>query len=300
MANEHINRVDIVRSGSTQTLIDITDTTAVAADVAQGKYFYLATGEKVAGTSSGGGTGGITQDANGYLVLSDQGGGGGGGDSWSWMGKNPTKVQEWTEYKTFKQLGFDEWTYSTSTATLRASENLSPTVECDCSTYDYIYVIKTNSVFDYGSWSNPTYAMENFASYLATAVYGTYNSLNGLKNKTPNTATSSGLTNSSFSYCIYNTIETYGTTGYGLYSNASPSLSVSGTGATRTFTFKKPAISTRGSADYFPETAFNNLDFDESYYDLVCELWRVDAGTSAKGAIIGESIDILNNGLGVE
>ena len=37
------------------TALDISDTTAVAADVAQGKYFYTAAGVKTAGTGSGGG-----------------------------------------------------------------------------------------------------------------------------------------------------------------------------------------------------------------------------------------------------
>lgn len=60
-----------VTGGGTADFTDVSDTTATAADVAQGKYFYLSNGSRAEGTSSGGGGGivNITQDADGYLVL---------------------------------------------------------------------------------------------------------------------------------------------------------------------------------------------------------------------------------------
>ena len=70
--NPYVNKV--VNAETNTTLIDLTSDTAVAADVAQGKYFHLATGERVQGTSTGGGgteAGTVTQDQDGYLVLDD-------------------------------------------------------------------------------------------------------------------------------------------------------------------------------------------------------------------------------------
>lgn len=46
--NPYVNKVQLADGTS---LIDISDSTAVASDVAQGKYFYLPSGEKVAGVA---------------------------------------------------------------------------------------------------------------------------------------------------------------------------------------------------------------------------------------------------------
>ena len=54
-----------------QTLMDITDTTAVASDVAVGKYFYTADGVKTEGTSASGGTIIVTEteDSHGGTIV---------------------------------------------------------------------------------------------------------------------------------------------------------------------------------------------------------------------------------------
>lgn len=68
--NQYVNKVQY----DGNTLIDLTADTAIAEDVAQGKYFHLATGERVQGTASSGPAGIIyitdTVDANGGTIRS--------------------------------------------------------------------------------------------------------------------------------------------------------------------------------------------------------------------------------------
>ena len=59
--------------GGTASFTDTSPTTAAAADVAAGKYFFTANGVLTLGTSSGGVEDGhVWQDENGYIVVSDE------------------------------------------------------------------------------------------------------------------------------------------------------------------------------------------------------------------------------------
>ena len=70
----NVPAVDLPKQGGgTASFTDVTDTTAAAADVAQGKYFYLSNGTRTEGTATGGGggDGSVWQDAQGFVNLDD-------------------------------------------------------------------------------------------------------------------------------------------------------------------------------------------------------------------------------------
>lgn len=64
-SNPYVNKV---QKADGTTIIDISDTTATASDCASGKYLYLASGQKVQGSATGGGSY-VTQDADGRVIL---------------------------------------------------------------------------------------------------------------------------------------------------------------------------------------------------------------------------------------
>lgn len=301
--NQYVNKVQY----DGNTLIDLTSDTALAADVAQGKWFHLATGERVQGTASGGGGGGVTQDQDGYLVLSDEGGGGGGGgESWSWMGKNPTKLQSWSETSTFRELGADSWTWATSSTTLRAIGYHTPSTSMTFNLEDYDYYILQNVYvhYDYGEWV-PKNAMIANANIIREVLFGTIGNLNAAQTGIPNASTGAYPSPSGGQYYYYNNgseVLTFYTnsTQYGLSSGNNITADIVGGSTTSpTWTLKTPQINIRGHNTYFSSTAYSNIDFDQSYYQLICEVWRVDRGTEQYSQSYDELVQILNNGLGV-
>ena len=329
--NTYVNKVSYVENGTQRTLIDLTADTVTAADVAQGKTFHLPSGAPATGTATGG-AGSVYQDADGYLVLAEDGSTpvtvealsvtangtytaptgkayspvtvsvSGGGDTWSWMGRNPVKLATMPkEHSTFRDLGVDQWTWSTTQSTLRAAQDYADSVsDFNLIDYDVVLVYKVYIHYDYGDWT-PVAAASEIA--FVGQCYGNtyYTDPNSLVTGTPSAASLGGGSTSIGEY-IYNSggVKSFTNSGYGIYTSMVSNPSKSGAHSASVLTPKKPVIYARGSTSYFSETAFQNLDFDVSYYELECEVWRVDHGTSYRSSPVEESRDILiNGGLGV-
>lgn len=243
----------------TITAVDISDTTAVANDVAQGKYFYTADGTKTAGTSSGGG----------------------GGDNWSWMGKNPTKVATSLSEKVFlKDSAFATWTPTTTNTTIVTGENLNG-YTANLDDYDYVVRWKFHTHFEYDGTEQNQFVTDYYYTYSSVA-FGFPNSLSYMTDGLNNGYTTSGMQSRYGLFYKNSSVDTYSALSqYGVFIYSSPSLSIN-TG-TKVITPKSFTITARCGNGYFSTASASAVDQNASYYEQVVEIWRVDLGTSPTG-----------------
>ena len=251
--------VDLPKTGGgTASFFDVSDTTAAAADVASGKYFFTAQGVLTLGTASGG-----------------------GGDAWSWAGKNPTVVKTYGGRNYLKDTAYNTWTPTTTATTLKAAETLTG-FSCDVLNYDYIVHIYCHVHYIYGSGStgkaliNDSYTNNawGFVSYPSNyTYYGT-----GTRNST---LVASAMSGAGYEYINSSGVLSYGTSNsYGIYLS---SMSNPSTTNTTTIVPVFPQINARCSNSYFNTTNAAAVDKDNSYYDLYCDIIRVDRNTSFAG-----------------
>lgn len=310
MPNPYINRVDIQRGNTTETLINIGDTTAVAADVAQGKYFYLATGEKVAGTSSGGGTGGVTQDQDGYLVLDDEAGSGGvtveslsvtqngtytapsgkayspvtvsvsGGSTTLKMGvlrPDATLVEKWTYDKLIvEDASVTLPSYSTSAKTLISGAGLKQ-VDVDFDSYDYMVLYRYIAVPVYSQGTN--YGKGRFAYFFGSRCDEISDVPAGMLSDNGvyyTSRTGTVVPSNHFKYCYWSSASSFVATSnmdptYGIYvTQNKPSISTLSSPAY--ITPYSPALIVKGSTTYLSQTYFEAITDIRLQY--VVELWQ--------------------------
>ena len=261
-----------------QTLIDLTDTTATASDVATGKYFYTNAGVRTQGTASGGGTpimkyGVVRPDATLAHVFEF----------------DKLLVQD---------MGETLPTYSTTSRTLRTGTALAA-VSVDFETYNYFVVEKALSYPVYSDnvavkgrqeWTSSVqcYEIFNIPANTAKALS---------QNKTCATMISAifsvGNSHRELYWSSTTALSIYSGTGYGTAQTfTAPSTSSNTINAT------SPTFIVRGSNTYFTQTAWNKMT--DIRYQYRIEIWRVPIanvqGWHLTSGIQGILVDINNGG----
>ena len=249
---------------------------------------YNASSDNATGYSSvtvnvsggGGGTGGITQDQNGYLVLSPDGGGGSGGSTTLKMGvlrPDATLVEKWTYDKLIvEEAGVTLPSYSTSAQTLISNAALDE-VDVDFDSYDYMVLYRYIAVPTYSQGTG--YGKGRFAYFFGSRcdelsdVPGNLLSDNGVYH-----TTRSGVVAPSnhFKYCYWSSASSFVaasnlSTVYGIYvtqTNANYSTLSSPTYIRPS----SPALIIRPNASYLAQTYFEAIT--DIRFQYVVELWR--------------------------
>lgn len=161
-SNPYVNKV---QKADGTAIMDISDTTAVASDVAQGKYFYLKTGQKVQGSNTSGGY--ITQDQNGYVVLS------------STNGVPTLKTKSITANGTYNASSDNATGYSSVTVNVQASGG-TMTASTNCAVSTWIYTNDTLTFSNIASSPNQfilmltTQPLNGYPNMYGVATYGGY------------------------------------------------------------------------------------------------------------------------------
>lgn len=290
-SNPYVNKV---QTADGTTIIDISDTTAVASDVAQGKYFYTAQGQKVQGSNQGGG-GYVTQDANGYIILPSTGGG--GGSTWSWMGENPTLAKDYGTTKVWlKDTGYATWTPSTTSTKIADSVNLEACTGMNYDDYDYIIVGKVHSHFEYGSGATGTAQPSDYYVVYYNYIYGINSNKENMDNGTINNATSRSINGQSGLFYLNTAgVQSFGNYSYGVTVYTAPSLTVNYSFGT--VTPKSPQMNAVCNASYFSTDNAVAVNQNTSYYEYRVLIYRVNHWTSDGGNIWGLMRDMWLNGI---
>jgi hypothetical protein len=137
--------------GGTAVFTDVSDTTATADDVINGKYFYTAAGVRTQGTGTSGSVEIIeTQDSHGGTVVTINGPVAGGSVVPVIMRPDAERVWNLSYDKYIhKDEGIDIPAYSTTAKVLKASVTISPTISTNTTDYNYYILERALSIPEY-------------------------------------------------------------------------------------------------------------------------------------------------------
>ena len=290
--------------GGTASFTDVTGTTAIAADVASGKYFFTASGTLTLGTASSGG-GAVTQDQDGYLVLSDQGGGGGGGGSDPWLGSGAEKVGtvlSWT-INLKDDTTYDSWTASTTVETIKAASATPDYTlsSADFSSYDYCFVTKGFIEPVYLAGTPETYRTYRIVQYNVQYLYGypSPNTISHVQTDTVDYTANSNSGSAAYYQLYYNNVGTLTgrTINFGpCYMASYPSIVTTSSSGAWALAFTVGNFNAKCDASRFTTERKGQVDSANTNYILTVDLYRVPHGNGIFSHLVSQACADINAG----
>lgn len=248
---------------------DVSDTTAAAADVASGKYFYTADGTKTAGTSSGGGSG-----------------------AYAWFGENAEKVGT-VITKTINlstDTSYDSWQASTTATTIKAASSTADYSLSNASgEYDYCFLTRWFVQPAYFTGTTLKSTAYRFCAYYAHAFYGSpdRSTIASMRDGTPIGTSVNSYNNSAnampscyYYYSSSGTIAAYSTAYGPAYTNTTPSYSITASNGKLNMSITLPAILARCNSTRFATSMKTAVDSANTNIYITTDLIRCPRGKS--------------------
>lgn len=272
-----VSSLEVPKSGGgTALFTDVSDTTAAAADVASGKYFYDALGAYTAGTASGG-----------------------GGGQYAWLGDDAEKIG--TVYTNTVNLKddttYDSWTASTTETTLiPESATADYTLNADFVNYDYCLVHKGYIQPVYNTGTPETYRTHRVVQYYVYYIYGYPNTstTSNVQTDTAGNAVNTAFTNAAYQY-YYNSsgaIVSRIATACGPCYTSVPSVTV--TFSSGTVKYKQPSFLAKCDASRFTTERKGQVDSANTNYYLTVDVYRVPHGKGIASHWVSQACADLN------
>lgn len=257
----------------TITAVDLSPTTAEAADVASGKVFFTRDGTQTTGTATGG-----------------------GGGQYAWLGQGAEKVSTVVNrtINLKNDTSYDSWTASTTAGTILAASTHTQSI--DAQNYDYYFVAKGYVEPVYLSGTPMTYTTKRVCQYMALYVFGypSNTSATGIQNQTMQSCSFTTTSTTGFVQFYYNNVgneAARSATQCGpIYMSNVLSLSASVSSVTLTI----PAFYAKCDSSRFTTDRKEQVDSANTNYYLTIDMYRVPRGNAWASHVLKEMCEDLS------